>query len=338
MIMLGGGFANLIYRGVDISSEVAPMVTSINYTDHWHGEADEIDVTVQNKDGRWFGSWFPEHGDTMQLLISDDGISFVDCGIFELDEPDASGSRGGDTMTLRGLAAPITKSLRTQNTVAHENKSLKQIVSDTAGRAGLSLEGKIDQLNYKYIQQRREKDLEFLTRLAEETGHYFSVRGKRAIFTNYQSIDSRKPAITVHREDKESENAPLLDYSGLKFQSTGTYSKGSIAYADPDKKENITHDETDERIKTGDELKIRGERVESDAHAKAKLKAAMHMANRLHKVGTFQLKGTMRALAGNIFGIGGFGRYNGNFVIDTSSHALSRGGYTTSVEVTSAKQ
>ena len=328
----GGGSARLIYRGVDISSDLSPQTTSINYTDHFHGEADEIDVTVQDRDGRWKGSWFPEHGDTMQLFLSDDGFRFVDCGVFELDEPEINGGRGGDFMTLRGLAAPITKALRTQQSVGYENKKLGAVVKEVVARAGLTLEGKIDPLFFKRITQRREKDLEFLTRLAEETGHYFSVRGSRAIFTNYKSIDGRKPTIILHLEDKFRDEGPLIDYSGLKFQSKDTHSKGSVAYSDPDTKKLVDAKKTDSRIKTGDELKIRGERVESAANADALIKARLHMKNRKYKVGSFNMKGNMKALAGNTIGLEGFGRYDDIFVIDTSAHSLSRSGHSTNVE------
>ena len=41
----------LFYRGVDISGDLDTLTTSINYVDHVHGKADEIDVTVHDKDG-----------------------------------------------------------------------------------------------------------------------------------------------------------------------------------------------------------------------------------------------------------------------------------------------
>jgi hypothetical protein len=333
----GGGKAILIYRGVDISSELSPETTSINYTDNWHGEADEIDVTVQDKDGKWKGPWLPEHGDTMQLLLSDNGVSFVDCGTFELDEPHVRGSRSGDTMTIRGLAAPISKPLRTANTYAYEDKDLRAIVNEVAGRTGLSIEGEIDALSFKRITQRRERDLEFLKRLAEDTGHYFSVRNTRAVFTSYASIDGRSPTLVIDLENKALDAGRLIDYS-FKIQSQGTYSKGSLQYSDPDKKEVTRHEEPDPRVKTGDELKVRGERVENKANAEALVKARLHMANRKQKTGSMTMIGNMRALAGNTLLATGFGGYSDKYVIDSSGHAISRSGYTTSVELSLAKQ
>ena len=119
------------------------MTTSISYTDHHHGEADEIDIEVQDKDGRWKGAWKPEPGDVMELTIYDGSGGILPCGEFELDEPEASGSRDGDVMTIRGLAAPITKKLRTENTKAFEKQTLQAIVTQVAGQNGLSLEGQM---------------------------------------------------------------------------------------------------------------------------------------------------------------------------------------------------
>jgi len=50
------------------------------------------------------------------------------------------------------------------------------------------------------------------------------------------------------------------------------------------------------------------------------------------------MKGNLKALAGNVMGIAGFGRYDDNFVINTSAHSVSRGGHTTSVETAVAKK
>ncbi|MDZ7822963.1 MAG: hypothetical protein U5K75_02255 [Ahrensia sp.] len=75
-------YFRLIYQGTDISGDMDPMTTAINYVDNLHGKADEIDVTVQDKDGRWKGSWKPEPGDTMDLTIYDGAGGVLPCGTF----------------------------------------------------------------------------------------------------------------------------------------------------------------------------------------------------------------------------------------------------------------
>lgn len=325
-------YFKLVYQGVDISSEMDPMTTSITYTDNHHGEADEIDVTVQNADGRWWGEWKPEPGDTMSLTIYDGVGGVLPCGDFEMDEPEISGDRGGDIMTIRGLAAPITKALRTENTKGFEKQDLQAIVSQVTSQNGLSLEGQIAPLFFERVTQRRERDLEFLTRLAEETGHYFTVKGKRAIFTNFKSVDGRGPVFTVFHGDRQ-----LLSYS-MKQQTSETYSKAKASYLDPNKKEAITHEETDNDVKTGDTLKIAGERFETKAHAEARAKSELHYANRKQHSGNIEMVGNVACIAGNTFEVVGFGKYDGKRMIKTASHTMGRDGYTCNADYVNAKE
>ena len=324
-------YFQLIYKGVDISSELDAMTTTISYTDNHHGEADEIDVNVHDKDGRWKGSWKPEPGDIMELTIFDGIGGVLPCGEFEMDEPEASGSRSGDTMIIRGLAAPISKKLRTENSKAFEKQTLSAIVNEVASQNGLSVEGEIENLFFERVTQRRERDLEFLTRLAEETGHYFTVKGKRAIFTSFKSVDGRGPSLTIFHGDRQ-----LLSYS-LKQETNDTYSKAKVSYLDQNKKEATTHEETDSDIKTGDELKISGERVESKAHAQARAKSALHYKNRKSNSGSVEMVGNVRVIAGNTFELVGFGKYSGKRLFESASHSMSRSGYTCSAEFVDAK-
>lgn len=324
-------YFQLIYRGVDISGDMDALTTSVNYVDHIHGKADEIDVTIHDKDGRWQGSWKPEHGDTMELTIFDGVGGILPCGKFEVDEPNASGSRAGDMMTIRGLAAPVTKPMRTKKTKGFENQTLKSVVQKVIGDLGLKLEGLIDDLFFKRITQRRERDLEFLTRLGEETGHYFGIRGDKAVFTSFKSIDGQDAVFQVSRE-----GGRLVDYD-FGFKSADTYSKGKATYLDPNTARNTEHSETDERIKTGDTLRLSGQRFETPAHAKARLKSAMHFANRKVFTGSLNLVGTTQLIAGNTVELVGFGKYSGKRLIDSSSHSLDRGGYFSTGELVDAR-
>lgn len=326
-------YFRLTYRGVDISSELDPMTTDVSYTDRHHGEADEIDVTVQDRDGRWKGSWKPEPGDTMELVIYDGLGGVLPCGTFELDEPDASGSRRGDIMVMRGLAAPITASIRTEKTRAFEKQSLSAIVRRVAGEAGISVEGQIANLQFERVSQRRETDLEFLTRLAEDTGHYFSTRGSRATFTSFASVDGRAPALNFDLSDY---GTTLLSYR-LREQTDDTYSSAKATYMDRDRKETHKVEIRDSTILTGDILKIAGERFETPAHGEAMAKSRLHFANRKRRSGSVTMVGNVRAVAGAVVGMGGFGQYSGRYLIDSSTHSMSRGGYVASGKLLEAR-
>lgn len=328
-------YFSLIYQGVDISSELDPQTTSVTYTDNHHGKVDEIDVTVQDSDGRWKGSWKPEAGDRMELTIYDGIGGVLPCGVFEMDEPEAAGNRGGgDTMTMRGLAAAITKSLRTEKTRAFDKQTLRQIVQKVAGEAGLSTEGDIEDQRFERVTQRRERDLEFLTRLAEDTGHYFSARGSRAIFTSIRSIDGQAAALTISHKQL---GTTLLDYR-IRDQTAETYSKAKVTGLDEEKKEKIEVEEEDGDVKTGDTLRIAGERVENPSQARVLAKSRLHFTNRKKRSGSIELVGNVRLLAGVVVDMIDFGKYSGPLLVDSSSHTMTREGYTSSGELLSAKR
>ncbi|BCH63676.1 hypothetical protein RvVAT039_08920 [Agrobacterium vitis] len=332
--MVSRPYFSLIYQGVDISSELDPETTSITYTDNHHGKVDEIDVAVQDKDGRWKGSWKPEPGDKMTLTIFDGLGGMLPCGDFEMDEPEAEGDRGGDKMTIRGLAAPISKPLRTAKTRAFEKQTLRAIVSKVAQENGLTLEGEIESMNFERVTQRRERDLEFLTRLAEDTGHYFTVRGKRAIFTSIKSVDGRAAALTISL----TQIGTTLTRYRLKEQTAETYSKAKVKHMHDRDKELIDEEEEDSNVKTGDTLNITGERVESPTHAKAMARSRMHFKNRKRRSGSISLVGDVRALAGVVVDMADFGKYSGRYLIDRSNHSMSRSGYTTDAELVDARK
>lgn len=327
-------YFSLLYQGVDISSELDPQTTSITYTDQHHGKADEIDVTVQDKDGRWKGSWKPEPGDTMTLTIFDGAGGMLPCGAFEMDEPDVGGDRGGDTMTIRGLAAPISKPLRTEKTRAFENQSLRDIVSKVTGENGLSLEGDIENLRFQRVTQRRERDLEFLKRLAEDTGHYFTIKGTRAIFTSIKSVDGRAAALTI----SHAQLGVYLTSYRLKEQTAETYSKAKVSAVHEDEKRMVAAEEEDGEVKTGDTLRITGERVESEANARALARSRMHFKNRKRRSGSISIVGDVRLLAGVVVGMEDFGKYSGRYLVDRSTHRMDRGGYTADAELLDARK
>ncbi|MBO9465492.1 hypothetical protein J7443_09660 [Tropicibacter sp. R15_0] len=305
------------------------MVTEVSYTDHLHGKASEMTVTVHDKDGWWKSSWYPEIGSKMQLTIFDAEQRKLPCGLFELDQPNASGGRDGDLMTISGLAAPVTKPLRTQKTKAYERINLADVVHEVAGRVGLGVMGEINDLFFERITQRRERDLEFLKLLANETGHYFNLRGDFVVFTSFKSVDGRKASLEIPKAD-------VISYDFF-FESTGTYSKGEAKYLDQNKGKLTRYEEVDPKITTGDVLKISGERLESLAQAEARVKSELHRANRGKFSGSCDLVGNALAVAGNTVNLTGFGRYDGKRLIDSSTHTLSRDGHEVSLELVDAR-
>ncbi|ECK5020304.1 phage protein D, partial [Salmonella enterica] len=115
----------LVYNQKDITHDVSVYVTSVTYTDKLSGESDEIQVDLEDSEGRWRDAWYPGKGDTLTLYMGCVGENLRECGTFSVDEIELSGPP--DNVSLRGLATSVTAALRTKNSQGFENTTLAAI-------------------------------------------------------------------------------------------------------------------------------------------------------------------------------------------------------------------
>ena len=59
----------LSYEQKNITSDITPYVRSVTYTDYLSGQSDELEVELEDADGRWARHWYPGKGDTLTLKI-----------------------------------------------------------------------------------------------------------------------------------------------------------------------------------------------------------------------------------------------------------------------------
>ncbi len=127
----------IFYNGRNISQEMSQYLISVRYTDKVIGESDEIEIQLEDTDGRWMDGWYPVKGDRIKLQYGFDD-TILDCGEFEVDEISLSGPP--DTVSIRAVAAWVTTPMRTRDSKAHENKTLREIVQYVASKNGLTLD------------------------------------------------------------------------------------------------------------------------------------------------------------------------------------------------------
>lgn len=46
----------VVYEGDDVSTDIAPYILSFEYTDKSSGELDEIQLTLEDREGKWLPS------------------------------------------------------------------------------------------------------------------------------------------------------------------------------------------------------------------------------------------------------------------------------------------
>lgn len=313
----------LHYGHKDITAFITPYVLSVTYTDKLTGESDELEVSVEDTDGKWRGDWYPEKGDELSLKLGYKGEPLLPCGEFQLDEVEYSAPP--DVVTLRGLASGITGELRTKATRAYETQTLRQVAQQVAARHGLVVTGKLGELKLDRITQNAESDLAFLKRLAESYGYAFSVRGKQLVFHELADLDARGAVLVIPRS--------VLKQVSLRDKTDAVYRACTVQYHDPQTGKLIKHTEKASGVTEGDVLNLT-ERCESRADAEAKAKAALRRSHGRRTEGTLTLEGNPRLVSGNNVELTDMGRLNGLYQIRQARHVIDRGaGYSTEIEV-----
>ena len=107
-------------QGKDVSMDLWPHLLSLSYVDKADDELDDLQLTLEDREGLWQGDWLPKHGDIISVtIVANDfrapGEEELDCGEFEVDELTLETSRdGGDVVTIKGVPAAVKSSLMLQ--------------------------------------------------------------------------------------------------------------------------------------------------------------------------------------------------------------------------------
>lgn len=320
----------VVYNGKNITGDILPYVIRFTYSDRANGEADELELLLEDTDGLWQSDWYPLKGDTISAKIYDETGRALDCGTFTVDEIKGRGTKAeGETLSIKAIAAGINKKIRTKCSYAHEKKTLREIANTIASKHGLTVTGNIADIRIDRVTQYRQTDLKFLQRLAYEYGYSFSVRDKLLVFTNVFELESKTEALTIYRN--ECTSFEVTD------KTANTYKGVKVAYHNPRQKKIISHeqsetDATHETVKA-DNLEVRV-RAENQQQAEIKGRVALYRANSLQQEGNVEMPGNVLALAGNNCEVVDRGMFSGKYYIFSSTHSVSKdSGYTTRLEI-----
>lgn len=331
--MIREPFFQIFYQGVDITDDPAMSPTSIVYTDKRHGESDEVQVTVNNSTGQWLDEWHPDEGDRFKLIYGYTDEK-VPAGEFVVDEDEPEGDSGGDRMTFKGLAAPKTQALRTSKHEAYEDQSLAEIVEKIAGRHSLTVEGEIEDVQFERVTQNGERDLQFLTRLADDYGHYFTVKGNQLVFTSRDGLRAREPVRTIDRITWLGQKLKRYRFRNADHVAAV---RAEVRYHHPQRKQLVGAEASsveDMGLVTASGDVIKAEvRVENDEQAKRVAKSRLDSRNARKVTGSLSLVGDPLLVAGSVIALTSFGRYDGRWLIVSSRHSIRRSGYDTEVEI-----
>jgi hypothetical protein len=316
----------LTYKGVNITTDISQMVTSITYLDRLDGASGVLEVALEDHEKKWQGPWQPVEGDQVNLMIGYSDGPLLLCGDFQIDDLSLDGPP--DLFRLGCLATYITPAMRTANSAGYENQTLIQIATTIASKYGLTMVAAAGQqaLVFSRVTQRQESDVAFLKRLARRHNYEFTIRGKQLVFYARQSLERSAPAATITRSD-------LLRFE-FRLKTHRVFKASQVSYFQPEAKKLVTKAVTETTsTPTGDTLKLVA-RCENGPQAALKAQSALHAANMLREHATFIAVGATAYTAGSTIAISGFGFNDGIYLIESARHRFERAtGYTTELNM-----
>lgn len=324
----------VIYLGVDITEDVTKDLLNFKYTDNAADNADDIEIALKDKNGKWLNNWWPEKGDIIQAEINtlnwrhDGDSQILKCGRFIVDEPEYTGRPR--VMTLKAIATPSnTNFTLTKKSKAWEHIQLRTIAKDIANSAGLDLffDSSINP-TYDRKEQSDTSDMNFLAELCKAEGISFKVTDKTIVLFDEAAYE-RKPAIMTIVE-----SGGFVNSYDLKTALNNTaYAGCRVKYYNAKKKINIDYlfSIKDDIDSSKDKIYVENTRVSSEAEAIRLAQKKLRQLNKKEYQVSMNIVGDVRAVGGICVNLKGFGKFDGKYFIDKATH--NQPGYTTDLEM-----
>lgn len=206
--------------GQDITADLAGRLISLTLTDNRGFEADQIDLTLDDADGRLD---LPPRGAKLTLALGWAGAALVDKGSYTVDEIEHCGAP--DQLTLRARSADLRSGLTTAMERSFHGQTLGVIVRTIAAENGLEavVSPALDGIDAGHVDQTNESSANLLTRLAGENDAIATVKSGKLLFVAaglaHSAGGKPLPGVVIVRADGDRHRFNLAEreaYSAVK--------------------------------------------------------------------------------------------------------------------------
>lgn len=331
------------YNNKDISADISKYLKSISYTDNLSGEADDLQITLEDKAGLWQSTWMPEKGALLDVMLQQKYWQTLSAlpqslrlGLFEIDEITSSGYPS--EVQIKAVSVPDNNTLRgTERSRSWEKAKLQVIANDIASAAGMSLFWDTEENPVlDRAEQTEQSVLSFLYAICKDKGLALKISDKKIIIFDEAKYEAEKAKITIVKP-----GTVYKKESGMKYLFVGTgyslrtkirdiYAACRVSYQQGSSKSNIETTYT-AAGKKGKTLQV-NEQVESVAEALNLAKKRLREKNKDEVTGSLNMLGNFVLLSGVTVNLLGFGAFDDKYLITRASHDIGSG-YTTNIDV-----
>ncbi len=316
---------SLVYNGANATGQIASYLNSFEYTDQAEGTSDSISITVNDRDHKWIGSWFPVKGDTLQPTIvlhnwnGSGQVSQFSCGSFTVD--DFSFSGGPIKLKIDALSLPASTSFKTEKrTETYEKTTLSGIGGKVAGRAGVALHFEASDVSIEKVEQNNQNDCEFYTNLVTKYGLVMKIYNNKLVVFSEADYEAKGPKCILTPEDFD----PAWSWD---TKLDGTYTGVQYQYTNSDKNKTFSVN-----AGTTERILYCNEPADNLSEATALALAAVNDANKDTTTMSISMMARPGLIATDCVQISGLKKLDGKYYIQSIRHSIG-GGYTMTLDL-----
>ena len=307
----------IIYEGKDITRDLSPFLTAFTFTDNSGSKADDISLTLQDKDSLWLNEWTPSKADTISADIISDNVT-LHCGEFHVDQIDYS--LPPHTLTIKAVSVSVSGKARYEkHNKAWENITLSAIANDIANQNDLTLFYDAADYDIERREQIHMADLPFIESLCSSFGLNVKVSDGKLIVYSESDYEAHDSVSTITPESNGLLSAKFTSKSAKIFR------KARVKYHHPVKNETYEAEYEDENEEGSEEDLEIYTHVDSQAQAESVAKESLAKNNSKEITANITMTGSPDFLAGTNITLSGFGMFSGKYSAETVTHNLSSG-------------
>lgn len=269
-----------------LNEQITKRIISVTVTDNRSGEADQLDITLDDHDGVLE---LPRRGIKLNCLLGFVGETLHDKGDFVVDEVEFAGTP--DTITIKASSANFKSDIKAGKSKSYHRQNLGQVAGSIAKLHDLQLviTDDLSSIDLKHVDQTNESDLNLLSRLAKQNGAEMAIKKDRLLIfkagTTKTASGKQLPTITITRQDGDqfryAEEDRDSDYTGVaaSYQDKGKAKRTRITSGKPEVRGGGNDPNTKTRV-------LKGTFADADS---AKRAADAEMAKIKRQMATFNI-------------------------------------------------
>ena len=230
------------------------------------------------------------------------------------------------TFKIKAVSISQNSELRQHDeSKAWENLKLSELAAQIAADSGVEL---FYQASYdpdlKRVEQGEQSRLALLEKICKDNYLALKVDDGKLIIFDESELDKQSPIATIERDVSN-----ILRFSAKKTLQE-VYKGAQVSYKHGDKDE-LFEGKFESGAQSGKTLKI-NRKVEDKAQAERLAKNSLRDKNKRETEVRLELVGSFEYLAGNVLELKGFGKFDGNYLIEKARHNVGSG-YECSLEL-----